>query len=154
MAADSEKKVETVVRVLDLEERSTLMTVVSRVVAAEKENFKSQLKLNKLYNIIDSDGVEIQLEQRGEKLRKDISDWELTGSRGPRPRMGDKEIRGKELECQFPLPLNNWIVEHLKKGSFSNYIQRDREGKIVESVPMMPAVVSSLLAKFGITGED
>jgi len=52
--ATPEKKVETVVRMLDLEERSTLMTVVSRVVAAEKENFKSQLKLSRLYTIIDS----------------------------------------------------------------------------------------------------
>jgi len=152
--ATPEKKVETVVRMLDLEERSTLMTVVSRVVAAEKENFKSQLKLSKMYNIIDSDGVEIQIEQRGEALRKMITEWEMTGSRGSRPRMGDKEIRGQEMECQFPLSLNNWVVEHLKKGSFSNYIQRDREGKIVESVPMMPAIVSSLLGKFGITVDD
>lgn len=150
----SEKKVETVVRMLDLEERSTLLTVVSRVVAAEKENFKSQLKLSKLYIIIDSDGVEMQIEQRGETLRKRIADWEMVGSKGIRPRMGDREIRGQEKECQFPLPLNNWVVEHLKRGNFSNYMQRDREAKIVELVPMLPAVVCSLLGKFGITIDD
>ena len=152
--ATPEKKVETVVRMLDLEERSTLMTVVSRVVAAEKENFKSQLKLSRLYTIIDSDEIEIQLEKRGDKLRQDISSWEMLGSKGPRPRMSEKDIRGEEKECVFTLLLNTWVVENLKKGSFSNYMQRDRDAKIVESVPMMPSVVSSLLAKFGITIED
>ena len=68
--------------------------------------------------------------------------------------MSEKDIRGEEKECVFTLLLNTWVVENLKKGSFSNYMQRDRDAKIVESVPMMPSVVSSLLAKFGITIED
>jgi prolyl-tRNA synthetase len=148
------KKVETVVRKLDIEERSTLITVVSRVVASEKENFKSQLKLHRLYEVIDSEGVELQVEQRGEELRDKIAKWEMIGAPGPRPRMTEKEVRGDEKECHFPLTLNTWTVECLKKGSFSNYVQRDREAKIVDSVPMMPSIVSSLLAKFGITLDD
>lgn len=154
MVTPADKKVETVARNLDLEERSTLITVVSRVVASEKENFKSLLKLQRMYDVIDSEGVELQVEQRGESLRGAIEKWELTGGIGPRPRMSEKEVRGDEKECHFPLTLNTWVVECLKRGSFSNYVQRDREGKIVDSVPMMPSIVSSLLEKFGITIDD
>jgi hypothetical protein len=154
MPNPEKKVIETITRMLDLEERSVLMTVVSRVVAQEKENFKSQLKLGRLFEIIDAEGVDFDLEKRAAKLRGDTQTWQMMGGQGPRPRMGEKEIRGEEKEYIFPLPINSWITECLKKGNFSNYVQRDQEGKIVESVPMMPAIVTSLLEKFGIRLEE